>query len=215
MIQIRSNCFETNSSSSHSLIITNGDANYYTPDEAYHELYWMTDGYWDPSGDLYFGRSPFKVLSSFKDKLLYAYACAPRREGKMKKSGYNGIWKEYYKVTNVVKKFFGEDKLFLGLDPYRKRHEYIGTDDRMLPKWLKDADISLIEFLTNKNIIVICDGDEYCIWTDLKKFGLINMDNIKLAIPEKEWWEEEFDEEDQDIAVTEDVLESYKKEGED
>ncbi len=88
----------------------------------------------------------------------------------------------------------------------------------MLPKWLKDADISLIEFLTNKNIIVICDGDEYCIWTDLKKLGLINMDNIKLSITEKEWWEDVYewgDEDCDDIDVTEEVLTEYKKEGED
>ena len=69
----------------------------------------------------------------------------------------------------------------------------------------------------NKNIIVICDGDEYCIWTDLKKFGLINMDNIQLAIPEKEWWEDgyEYDDDPEDVDVTEEWLQDNKKEGED
>lgn len=205
MIQIRNNCFESNSSSSHSLVITKGETNYYTPEEAYKELYWIdkNDGTWNPSDDLYFGRSPFQVLSTFKDKLRYAYACAPLRKGRMKKSGYEGYWSEYYKVTRVVKKFFGDEFIFNGLDPYKKRHLSIGTDDCMLPGWLKKANIDLIEFLTNKNIIVICDGDEYCIWTDMKKLGLINKDNIKLAIPEKEWWEEDYkDEAEEKIDVT-------------
>lgn len=220
MIQIRANCFETNSSSSHSLIITKGDAGHYTPEEAFGELYWMNDdGTWSPSGDdMYFGRSPFKVLNSFKDKLCYAYACAPTRRGKMKKSGYEGYWREYYKVTNVVRKFLGDKFEFNGIEPNYRRWNSIGTDDCLLPKWLNDANITLIEFLTNKNIFVICDGDEYCVWTDMKKFGLINMDNIKLALPEKEWWEDgyEWDEDDcDDIDVTEDVIEDYKKEGED
>ncbi len=215
MIQIRSNTFETNSSSAHTLVITKGNPEYYTPEEAYQELYWLdADGYWETSRDLYFGRSPFRVLSSFNDKLRYAYACAPSRKGRMKKSGYEGYWREYYKVTNVVKKFFGESRPFRGLDPSTRRTQHIGTDDRMLPKWLKDTGMSLIEFLTNKNVIVICDGDEYCIWTDMKKFGLINMDNIKLTIPEKEWWEEGF-EENNDVDAAEEVLEDYKKEGED
>ena len=75
----------------------------------------------------------------------------------------------------------------------------------------------MLEFLTNKNIIVICDGDEYQIWSDMKKLGILNTDNFT-TIPEKEWWEEGWaDEEDysEDIDVTEDVLETYKKEGED
>lgn len=196
MKQIRSNSFETNSSSSHSLIITKGDSGHYTPEEAFKELYWMeNDGTWDPSRDLYFGRSPFQVLSSFSDKLRYAYANAPLRKGTPdKKWGGYHYYRQYCKITNVVKEFFGNDIIFKGLSNRVKREESIGTDDGLLFGWLKKADISLIEFLTNKNIFVICDGDEYCIWTDMKKFGLIDTSNIKLAIPEKEWWEEDIDE---------------------
>lgn len=214
MTQVRSSCFETNSSSAHSLVVTKGKAQHYTPEEAYKELYWMdNDGYWDPHGSFYFGRHPFQVLSTFKAKLRYAYACAPTRKGRQKKSGYAGYWKEYYRVTNAVKKFFGQDKQFNGLDPYIKRRKDIGTDDCLLFSWLKKLDITLIEFLTNKNIIVICDGDEYCIWTDMKKLGLINTENIQHVLPEKQWWEE--DDDGDDINVTEEVLEEYKKEGED
>lgn len=150
---------------------------------------------------MYFGRYPFQVLSSFEEKLRYAYACAPVRQGRVKKNGYHGYWHEYYKITNVVKKFFGTDHPFNGVD--FRNQDSIGTDDSKLSYWLDQANISLIEFLTNKNIIVICDGDEYCVWTDMKKLGLINKDNIQLAIPEREWWETdesdtESDEEDED-----------------
>ena len=51
----------------------------------------------------------------------------------------------------------------------------------------------------------------------MKKLGILNTDNFT-TIPEKEWWEEGWaDEEDysEDIDVTEEVLETYKKEGED
>jgi hypothetical protein len=86
-------------------------------------------------------------------------------------------------VTNVVRKFFGSKFEFNGLDPTYRRYYTIGTDDSMLGSWLKQANIDLVEFLTNKNIIVICDGDEYCIWSDMKNMGLVNTTNIKLSLP--------------------------------
>lgn len=189
MIKIRQSTFETNSSSSHSLVITKQKVNHYTPEEAYKELRYDINqqGDWEPYDDMYFGRYPFQVLSTFKDKLRYAYACAPVRQGRVKKDGYHGYWREYYKITNVIKKFFGSEYVFNGVS--FKYCDSVGTDDDKLHYWLDHANISLIEFLTNKNIIVICDGDEYCVWTDMKKLGLINKDNIQLAIPERAWWE--------------------------
>lgn len=56
------------------------------------------------------------------------------------------------------------------------------TDDYMLKGWLDKAGITLEEFLTNRRYIVICDGDEYCIWDDMKKSGLINTDIIEKEI---------------------------------
>jgi hypothetical protein len=220
MRQVRKNTFETNSSSSHSLVLMKGKAEYYTPEEAWAEVEYdckYSDGYFEPWGDLYFGRHPFQVLATFKDKLRYAYACAPHRlapESRTKKSGYRPIWTEFYKIDRILRKFIPQWK---GLSTTKKKEGYIGTDDHCLRGWLKKADIGLLEFLTNKNIIVICDGDEYQIWSDMKKLGILNTANFT-TIPEKEWWEEGWaDEEDygEDINVTEDVLETYKKEGED
>ena len=187
MINIRKNTFETNSSSSHSLVITDTNNGHYTPEEALKELHWMRDGIWSPWDDMYFGRSPFQVLYTFKDKLRYAYACAPTRVSGPDKNGHYTYSREFYKVTDVVKKFIPE---FKGVDFGKKSDRHIGTDDCLLPQWLKKLNMPLIEFLTNKNVIVICDGDEYQIWSDMKKLGVINTEKIKVAIPEKEWWEE-------------------------
>lgn len=85
--QIRKSCFETNSSSMHSLIITKKNENIrMTQEEIRHEFYLDEDWYkehhknnekeivkidpWDNE----FGRSPFTVLASFEDKLAYAVA---------------------------------------------------------------------------------------------------------------------------------------------
>ena len=184
MFQVRNNCFETNSSSSHSLVITNKDNGRYTPEEALDSLYWMRDGWWEPYGKLYFGRHPFQVLSTFSDKLRYVYAHTPFRIRPSKKHKWNNYSAMYWVINNKIKKFLPG---FKGIRVPRGTR--IGTDDHCLWGWLKKADITLEEFLMNKNIIVICDGDEYCVWTGMKKLGLVTKDNIKLAIPEREWWE--------------------------
>lgn len=78
---IRENCFETNSSSQHVIVVTKNDAHViaeelsyekYDPDN-YEQMYLGKDGkYWyhDIRGG--FGRSPFKILTTFKDKVKYA-----------------------------------------------------------------------------------------------------------------------------------------------
>lgn len=85
--QIRKGCFETNSSSCHSLIVTKKNSNIrMTQEEIRHEFYLDEDWYkerhknneeeivkidpWDNE----FGRSPFNVLVTFEDKLAYAIA---------------------------------------------------------------------------------------------------------------------------------------------
>lgn len=85
--QIRKGCFETNSSSCHSLIVTKKNSNIrMTQEEIRDEFYLNEDWYkerhknneeeivkidpWDNE----FGRSPFNVLVTFIDKLAYAIA---------------------------------------------------------------------------------------------------------------------------------------------
>lgn len=78
--QIRRGCFETNSSSQHSLTVMKRDDEY-TSEEILKEFHLFNDengeekcvwNVWER--DLEFGRFPFKVLATFKDKWLYACA---------------------------------------------------------------------------------------------------------------------------------------------
>lgn len=181
---MRKGVFETNSSSSHSLVIRNEDiikswgyydSMYFTHDEMVKSLDAIEDGeykyYCNP--DWYFGRAPFRILSSFQDKFQYAYAsCRTDEDVEM-------VSKLFLELVPEVKKF----------NPPR----YSGTDDYMLWTWLKNANIDLREFLTNRKYVVICDGDEYCIWNHLNKVGLIDKDMIT-ANPGYDSEEDDFDE---------------------
>lgn len=75
MRQIRQGCFETNSSSMHSLVVMRRNE-YYTKDEITKGIYLTKGGVWDiwDEDGLYFGRSPFRTLNTFKDKWMYACA---------------------------------------------------------------------------------------------------------------------------------------------
>ena len=85
--QIRKGCFETNSSSMHSLIVTKKNENVrMTQKEIREEFYldedWYKERHKNDAEEIVridpweneFGRSPFAVLSSFRDKLAYAVA---------------------------------------------------------------------------------------------------------------------------------------------
>lgn len=85
--QVRKGCFETNSSSMHSLIITKKNSNVHmTQEEIRHEFYlddpWYKEHHKNDDGEVIkidpwhneFGRSPFNVLITFTDKLAYAVA---------------------------------------------------------------------------------------------------------------------------------------------
>lgn len=80
--QIRRNVFETNSSSMHSLTVMKRNDKY-TPEEIMEDI-WLSDdretgeedcvwNIWNESS-LEFGRSPFRVLGTFREKWLYACA---------------------------------------------------------------------------------------------------------------------------------------------
>lgn len=86
--QIRKGCFETNSSSMHSLVMTKKNSNVCMTQEEIRAEYYL-DASWMKErikkigkevlhigvyGGNDFGRSPFTVLSSFREKLLYAIA---------------------------------------------------------------------------------------------------------------------------------------------
>lgn len=177
MKQIRRNVFETNSSSSHSLVITTDDE-HYTREEINKDFY-MTDGIvrlWESSLEFY--RSPFDMLVTFKDKLRYAIASSNGnlvdecRE--ICKKYVDGFIDFEFDTKDYV--WDSEVKDYVEAD--EPVPNYGGTDDYQIEGWLKSYNVSLEEFLTNKRYIVVVDGDEYQIFDHIKKSGLFDTSKI-------------------------------------
>lgn len=178
MIQVRNNIFETNSSSSHSLIITRAGRPMLTAEECIQSLwvdYDQRTGVYEPELDdeiFHFNRHPFKVLDSFERKLMFLYANAPVRYRGKSKAGYT-IWEhEYYKISNVVK------KIIPGFKRVKFHHDRPSCESYNVLATIK-ANMTLVEFLTNPNVLVICDGDEYQVWNGMKSINMIATKNFK------------------------------------
>ena len=192
MKQIRRNVFETNSSSSHSLVITT-DNEHYTREEINKNFY-MTDGIvrlWESSLEFY--RSPFNMLVTFKDKLRYAIASSNgnlvdecREICKKYVDGFTDFefdTKDYVWDSKVNDYIEADDPI----------PNYGGTDDYQIEGWLKHYNVSLEEFLTNKRYIIIVDGDEYNCWFHIKDSGLVDISKIvhdSYEESEAEWREQ-------------------------
>ena len=201
-IKIRKGAFDCNSSSMHSLVVTKENS-YYTEEEARKGIYVDKDGMIRPY-DMEFGRSPFKVLSTLYEKALYTLASMCRyKDDKV----YTEVCLAIYDYVQEFKDFkldfsaeshredyYTEEKMkeYYGEGNYIKKENHWITweyntgyvDEDILSGFLKKENITITEFLKNKRYIVIVDGDEYCIYKDMKKCGLINTDNIEREYPE-------------------------------
>lgn len=182
MKQIRRNVFETNSSSSHSLVITT-DNEHYTRKEINDEFYLTKLNslggkvrLWESSLEFY--RSPFDMLTTFKGKLRYAIASSNGnlvdecRE--ICKKYIDGFVDFEFDTKDYV--WDSEVKDYVEAD--EPVPNYGGTDDYQIEGWLKKYNVSLEEFLTNKRYIVVVDGDEYNCWSHIKDSGLVDTSKI-------------------------------------
>lgn len=235
---IRRSCFETNSSSQHSIVVTKKDThvteaellgtNSDSEDNYFEHVYVYNDGQWRLHDlDEGFGRHPFQLLTTFEEKLKYAM-CEFLGRLYPDDPEYH---ENYYMFEDIVhdvvpgfKEFWLDKTEF---DIYRdedgneilhkdlkydhwdsennvsvykykdKDGEYktakfdeenyidaplIGMIDHqsagLLKNFLKDNEISLKEFLTNKKYVVVIDGDEYCDFDKYLRFGLIDKNFI-------------------------------------
>lgn len=194
MKQIRRNVFETNSSSSHSLVITTDDE-HYTREEINKNFYMSEKGIvrlWESSLEFY--RSPFDMLVTFKDKLRYAIASS---NGNL----VDQCRELCQKYVNGFVDFEFDTKDYIwdsNVKDYVEADEpipnYGGTDDYQIEGWLKYYNVSLEEFLTNKRYIVVVDGDEYAIYDHIKKSGLFDTSKIihDSYAEEQEKWREQY-----------------------
>lgn len=197
MIQIRDNTFETNSSSSHSLIITDFDGKY-TPDEMMKNIY-----LWDDKetrmyeSNLEFYRSPFSLLATFESKSRYAIASSDGRLA----DEVEKIWHKYipnfngFKFDMKTEEYDYDKKEWVDLD--EPKPIYGGTDDYEIEGWLKSYNVNLEDFLTMRRYMVVCDGDEYREWYHILDSGLMDKSHI-IHDSEKEAaeeWKRKYEEE--------------------
>lgn len=197
--QIRRGVFETNSSSMHSLVVKKV-SEYFTEQEVRDSMYVNDEGmihtYRD---DLYYGRSPFQILVSLKDKAFYTLAsmCKYKDDDVYKEvcdtiRSYVPEFKDIelsFESRTYSKKYYTKESMdsYLGEGNYVDvGDQYVGwgyevgsVDENILAGFLEKENINIAEFLKNKRYIVIVDGDEYCIYKDMKRCGLINKDEIE------------------------------------
>lgn len=223
MRQIRQGCFETNSSSMHSLIIKKKD-NY--PDIGELEdsmgIYrigkesWINENNSDRinlhiykiNEDIYYGRYPFTVLSDIRDKLKYYIAS----ECKTKEDIENveTILHEIFDNIKEIKFSSSNNKDWGNGDydqyGYAQNYGYFGET-------LKKKNISLKEFLTNNKYVVVVDGDEYQELVKLLDSELINTKEIQemFTWPDGGWEHTIYDDEG-NISEQTNSWESYHQE---
>ena len=178
MIQIRDNTFETNSSSSHSLIITDFDGKY-TPEERMKGIYlWEDKETRMYESNLEFYRSPFSLLATFESKSRYAIASS---QGHLADE-VEKIWHKYipnfngFKFDMKTEEYDYDKKEWVDLE--EPKPIYGGTDDYQIEGWLKSYNVSLEDFLTMRRYMVVCDGDEYREWYHILDSGLVDKSHI-------------------------------------
>ena len=199
MIQIRDNTFETNSSSSHSLIITDFDGKY-TPEEMMKGIYlWEDKETRMYESNLEFYRSPFSLLATFESKSRYAIASS---QGHLADE-VEKIWHKYipnfngFKFDMETEEYDYDKKEWVDLE--EPKPIYGGTDDYQIEGWLKSYNVSLEDFLTMRRYMVVCDGDEYREWYHILDSGLVDKSHI-IHDSEKEVaeaWKRKFAEENE------------------
>lgn len=208
--------FETNSSSMHSIILTNIDGN-----SNKGELYAWNDGYahiWD--NDITFERSPFQLLSTMKDKIFFAIASFADDEEKIEEireitreifgcelkfpmedveeyrraddhswvSGYDVEWvTDPEDNTKEVLVYKPDHSVELEYREYQRINGYIDHQSvGLLQNFIKKHDVSLRDFITKAKYIVVIDGDEHCEFENILKSGIVDLSKIKSQYPHNE-----------------------------
>lgn len=180
MKQVRLNTFETNSSSSHSFVITDFEGRY-SQEEIMNHVCLRKDGkaiMW--SSGLEFGRSPFDFLNNFESKTRYAIASS---NGRLVPQIVE-VWKKYvpgfthFEFDEKYRVWDEEKQEYVDTDDDNPVYEYGYTDDYMIEGWLKKYNVSVEDFLTMRRYVIVVDGDEYQIKDKLFNSGLVDTSHI-------------------------------------
>ena len=176
MRQVRLNTFETNSSSSHSFVITDFEGRYSQEEIMKHVCLWNDGKAIMRESYLEFGRSPFDFLNNFESKTRYAIASS---NGRLVE-----VWKKYvpgfshFEFDEKYRVWVEEKQDYVDTDEDNPVYEYGYTDDYMIERWLKKYNVSVEDFLTMKRYVIVVDGDESCIWDKVRDSGLMDKSHI-------------------------------------
>ena len=169
MLQIRKGVFETNSSSSHSIVVTKEPKNVGVVHNSWHV---HSDGemsFYD--FDLSFGRS-FDILADWYGRLRYYIAEFIEGEGE-----------ELDRLTEICRKHIdGFDHFEFPIYTWDDTVDYGNIDHQsagLLRHVLSDQNISPEDFIFNDRYIVIVDGDEYNIFDTFQRTPMYNPDNVQ------------------------------------
>jgi len=203
MINIRRHCFETNSSSMHSLVVSK-IIKPYTKDE-------LALGYddwdreknrdfdlwgWISRNEMGYERSPFQVLRTPLDKLRYYVAYTLGGYTSPAKSEIKRIQDFVMKQTGITDR----SKIILGKDdddrykPKKKRknisYGYVsGNDTGEDPMhYVKKHNISMEELILNPKYTIIVDGDESQLFKSLFEAGIINAEDLEDISSGADFW---------------------------
>ena len=196
MLQIRRGVFETNSSSSHSIIIKKKDRPLDEQIDPGWHMHMDEDDENDPRNgiigfrddDLEFGRDPFHFLVTWYDRLCYAIATYHTKEG---------VATIFEICQRRIKGFKGFD--FPHDDWAHEEEDYYGYVDHqshgLLEKVLDHYRISLEDFIFNDRYVIVIDGDEYQYFSVLTGQEFFDKNAIEHIEPASKWWRIEEDEE--------------------
>ena len=180
MLYIRKGVFETNSSSSHSIVMMKRD----NPAETVEDSNMVDAGwhvnengimdFWYEDG-LEFGRT-FDMLTDWFGRLRYAIATFG--EDKYKLNKIKEICQR--RIAGFVNFHFPRDKW-----ENRENHGYIDHQSLgLLESALARFDVSLEDFIFNDKFVVVIDGDEYnffCTFVDTDMFNKDAVEDIASA----------------------------------
>lgn len=183
MIQIRKGVFETNSSSSHSIVMMKTDK----PKKESFKSGWVFEGEIDfYAEDLEFGRAPFDLLTDWYGRLRYCIAagCDVDELTEMCRRHVEGF--DHF--------HFEENRWSGGPNKGYIDHQSYGV----LESALKKFDVSLEEFIFNDRFIIVIDGDEYNVFDHLTKSEMFNTGAVKEIVPRPYWSDGFQDKEDEE-----------------
>ena len=188
MITIRKGVFETNSSSSHSIVLMKQDKPVGTDIENN-----KIDAGWRINKDgkmgfyyetLDFGRSPFDLLTDWFGRLRYCIAYYANNQNKLEE--LKNICQR--RIKGFVDFDFGKD-----LWDTKEYHGYVDHQSMgLLDGVLEKYNVNLEEFIFNDRFIIVVDGDEYNVFDSFIKAGLLNHNGVKDIINASYGFEEAY-----------------------